>query len=164
MEFEREVNQNRPPGRFLVSNVIICYKWEDDTQKQVKAFLISNRMDKKNIKIFGIAVGALVIIGAAFLVGAQAPKWNLFRESYSVVYLQTGEIYIGKLSTFPQMKLTDSHLLQIKRDPDDAAKVTFQLTPTTETLWAAPILFLNKDQVVFYGQLGPDSKIAQSLR
>lgn len=121
-------------------------------------------MSTKHIKIFVIALGALVILGAAFMVGTRAPKLDLFTKPYSVVYLQTGEIYIGKLSDFPRMKLSDSYFLQIVQDPKDPAKTTFRLSPTAETLWASPELFLNKDQVVFYGPIGPDSKIAQTLR
>ncbi len=81
----------------------------------------------------------------------------------SVVYLSTGEVYIGKLSTFPQLKLTDIYLLQVTKDKNDPTKSNFQLTPIKKAIWAPKYLYLNKDQVIFYGPIKKSSRISEAL-
>ena len=83
--------------------------------------------------------------------------------SYSVVYLTTGEIYVGKLSTFPSFELKDSYILQVTKDTVDPSKNNFQLQPINEALWAPKSLYLTRKNVVFYGPILPTSKIAQAL-
>lgn len=85
-------------------------------------------------------------------------------NSYSVVYLATGEVYIGKLSFSPKMKLDVSYLLQVVKDAKDSSKSSFQLTPLAEAVWSPKELYLNPDQVIFYGPLKDDSKVAEAIR
>ncbi len=85
------------------------------------------------------------------------------RNSYSVVYLTTGEVYVGKLRTFPNLTLTDAYILAITKDPADASKNNFQLNPIKEALWAPKSINLVKENVVFYGPLLKNSKIAETL-
>lgn len=119
-------------------------------------------IDKK--KIFIIA--ALVIIAA--LAGAAKfyilPKMRAAGNVYSVVYLSTGEVYIGKLTTFPKMVLDDAYLLQIVKDKEDAAKSNFQLTPLKEAVWAPKKLYLNEKNVIFYGPIEEASNAAEAIR
>ncbi len=105
------------------------------------------------------------VIVAAVIVGAVVYIYRLKTvKPYSVVYLATGEIYIGKLSTFPQFELKDAYLLQTVKDKDDPAKSNFQLTPLTDTLWSPVKINLNSRQVVFYGPLRDNSRAAEALR
>lgn len=113
-------------------------------------------MSKKNIAI--VVVLVLVIVGAVVL-NKYIPKNN----AYSVVYMSTGEVYVGKLSTFPDMELTNAYILQVSKDATDPTKSNFQLNPTKDALWAPKSIHLVKDNVVFYGQLLPTSKIAETL-
>ena len=113
-------------------------------------------MSKKNIVMFVVAV--LVLVGIGFWVNKV--KGN---KDYSIVYLATGEVYIGKLSTFPDLELKNSYVLQVTKDEKDPTKNNFNLQPVKDALWAPKILHLVKDNVVFYGPLLSDSKIAQTL-
>jgi hypothetical protein len=79
------------------------------------------------------------------------------------VYLTTGEVYIGKLTTFPDLQLKNGYILQITKDPTDEKKSNFQLNPTKDTFWAPKVLYLVKDNIVFYGPLSPESQIAKTL-
>ena len=115
--------------------------------------MINNR---KNIII--AVVGILVVLGVGFLIN-KANK----EAGYSVVYLSTGEVYIGKLSTFPDFELKDAYILQVAKDEKDASKTNFQITPVSEALWAPESIHLVKDNVVFYGPLLSTSKIAQTI-
>ena len=82
---------------------------------------------------------------------------------YSVVYLSTGEVYVGKLSTFPDFELKNAYILQVAKDATDPTKSNFQLTPISEALWAPESMHLTRKNVVFYGELLPGSKIAQTI-
>ena len=113
-------------------------------------------MSKNNIVI--VVVVVLVVLGVAFW--GNKMKGD---EGYSVVYLQTGEVYVGKLATFPDLQLTEGYILQIAKDAKDETKTTFQLQPITDALWSPKVLHLVKDNVVFYGPLMSDSKIAETL-
>lgn len=113
-------------------------------------------MSKKNIVL--LVVAALVLGGVAL--------WSKKMRNeavYSVVYLSTGEVYVGKLSTFPRMELKNGYVLGTAPDPADPKKSNFQLNPLNEALWAPERLYLNKKHVVFYGPILPTSQIADTL-
>lgn len=88
---------------------------------------------------------------------------NNKNQDYSIVYLSTGEVYIGKLTTVPDLQLRDSYILQVTKDVADPSKNNFQLQPVKDALFAPKSLHLVKDNIIFYGQLTPESKIAQTL-
>ena len=112
-------------------------------------------LSKKNIII--VVVLILVVLGVGFWVKKAS------NNAYSVVYLTTGEVYVGKLTTFPTMKLSNGYILQVTKDATDPTKNNFQLQPINEALWAPQTLHLIKDNVVFYGPILTTSKIAQTL-
>ena len=112
-------------------------------------------LSKKNIVIVGVV---LVVLGIGFMIYKNNKDVN-----YSVVYMTTGEVYVGKLSTFPDLELKNGYILQVKKDATDSTKNTFQLQPISEALWAPQSMHLIKDNVVFYGPLMSDSKIAETL-
>ncbi len=113
-------------------------------------------MSKKNI----------VLIVVAVLVVAALGFWQ-YRESkkigYSVVYLSTGEVYVGYLKTFPDLQLQNGYILQVTKDAVDPTKTNFQLNPISEALWAPQVMHINEKNVVFYGPLMATSKIAEAL-
>lgn len=113
-------------------------------------------MSKKNIVI--VIVSVLVVI----VLGLFLRKMNS-ANVLSVVYLTTGEVYVGKLITFPNFQLKDGYILQIAKDATDPTKSNFQLNPVSEALWAPQVIHLNRKNIVFYGPLLPTSKIAESL-
>ena len=108
--------------------------------------------------IVGVVVLILVIALGVFFY-FKTSKDN----GYSVVYLSTGEVYVGKLQVFSDLVLTDSYILQIVKDPTNETKSNFQLQPVKEALWAPKELHIIKDNVVFYGLLLENSKIAETL-
>ena len=116
-------------------------------------------MIKINIKIIVI----VLVILAAVLFGVFGKKLGLAKDDYSIVYLSTGEVYIGKLTTVPDLQLKKAYILQVTQDPADATKNNFQLNPIKDALWAPQVLHLVKDNVIFYGPLMSDSVIAKKL-
>lgn len=113
-------------------------------------------MNKKNIAIVSVIV--LIVVGVGFWFNKKNTD-----NVYSVVYLTTGEVYVGKLTTFPDLELNGAYILQVAKDATDATKTNFQLNPVNQALWAPQTLHLIKDNVVFYGPLMSDSKIAQTI-
>ena len=113
-------------------------------------------MSRKNLTLLVTLVLLVAIIGLLKYKTA-------YSKSYSVVYLQTGEVYVGHLTTFPDMELKDSYILQVTKNAKDTSKNDFQLQPIAQALWASQSLHLNRNKVVFYGSILPDSKIGMAL-
>jgi hypothetical protein len=113
-------------------------------------------MGKKNLLVL-----VIVVIIVVFLAMLQYKATHA--GQYSVVYLTTGEVYVGQLSTFPDLTLKNSYILQVTKDATDATKTNFQLQPVNQALWAPSELHLVEKNVIFYGPLLPGSKIAQTL-
>src|SRR3989344_527822 len=113
-------------------------------------------MSKNNIILLAVVVVLVVVVG-------YFKGFSRVTSGTSVVYLSTGEVYVGNLSLFPVMELKNGYILATVPDPADPKKTNFQLNPLTEALWAPKHLYLNKKQVVFYGPILPNSKIAEAL-
>ena len=116
-------------------------------------------MNKRNVLIVVGAVIVLIIaLGAYFVNEAMNPK------GYSVVYLSNGELYVGRLATFPELKLHDGYIFQAVPDTADPNKKNFQINPLTDALWAPEYVSFNKGQVLFYGPLLEESQIFQTIK
>src|ERR1035437_3258068 len=115
-----------------------------------------NHMSKKNIVLVVVLVLVVAVVG---LLKYKAMQTN----AYSVVYLTTGEVYVGKLTTFPDLQLKDGYILQVTKDTVDPTKTNFQLNPISQALWAPEVMHINRQSVVFYGPLLGTSKIAETL-
>ncbi|MFH1565006.1 MAG: hypothetical protein ABIC82_04105 [bacterium] len=91
-------------------------------------------------------------------------------KNWSVVYLSSGEIYVARLSypvSLSSLSLpADSYMLQIVKGKDENGqdKSNFQLTPLNEFLWAPNDLFVNRDQVIFYGPIKEDSGVGKAIK
>lgn len=110
--------------------------------------------------ILWVVVIAVVAGGGALL----WPRVTAKDKNFSVVYLQSNEIYVGRLSHFPRLVLHDAHLVQTIRDPKDETKSNFQLIPLNETVWAPKELYIDLSHVLFYGPLDENSKAAKALK
>lgn len=119
-------------------------------------------LDRKKIVI--IAVLSIILALAAAANFYVLPKMRVAENAYSVVYLTTGEIYIGKLKTWPKMELNDAYILQTAKDANDPAKANIQLAPLKEALWAPKKIYLNRKNVIFYGPIEESSKAAEAIR
>ena len=114
-------------------------------------------MTKNNI--ITIIVIVLLVFGAVL----YSRGYGRESDAYSVVYLSTGEVYVGQLSMSPRMELKGGYILAMTQDPTDPKKTNFKLNPLSEALGAPEHLYLNKDNVVFYGPMLANSKIAEAL-
>jgi len=115
-------------------------------------------MNQNKWKVISLVVIVILLVVIGYFTG-------VFKKSndYSIVYLSTGEVYVGKLKTFPDLQLTNAYVLQLSKDEKDPTKNTFQINPIKDAVWAPESLHLIKDNVVFYGPLSPESQIAKTL-
>ena len=104
--------------------------------------------------------GFIVVVVLALLGGGYVLKNRQQPQGFSVVYLQTGELYVGKLTLFPRMKLDTAYAVRVS----DPAKNTFQLNPISEMVWAPQMLYLNREKVVFWGPLDENSSAAKGFK
>ncbi len=120
-----------------------------------------------------IGVVLLFVVAAAIGVGAgiyllpkipQGGLQKIFAPEYSAVYLRTGEMYVGQLYMFPQMKLVNPYMLQSTPASQDQSGGGFQLFPLSQSLWSPNVLYLNPEEVVFYGPVTEGSKIWNALQ
>lgn len=114
--------------------------------------------NRKKLSIVVVVVLILLVLLCVF-----GKKLGLIKDNYSIVYLTTGEVYVGHLSTFPDFQLKDGYIFQAIKDNDDPTKSSFQLQPLKDVLWAPTSLHLVRKNIVFYGTLSPESKIVQTL-
>ena len=107
---------------------------------------LGNKLTKKLLAVFVLLVLLLGVVYFIFI------KISLGRY-YSVVRFVNGETYVGKLSYFPRLYLTDGYRLE----------TNFQLSPLRDAVWAPLGIYLNKSQVEFYGPIRKDSEISKLL-
>jgi hypothetical protein len=117
---------------------------------------------QKHIIFISLIVG--IVVGILLLVIITVVKPDVFKKQFSVVYLSTGDIYVGKLKFFPRLELQDAYLFQTIQIPGDPPQNTYQLAPLRDALWAPKTLFLERDKIIFYGPLALSSKAAETLR
>lgn len=117
-------------------------------------------MNSKNLAIIFICVTIIVL---AIATSIYFQTRNQSTSNYSVVYLTSGEVYVGHLSSFPKLSLNDAYLIQIVKDPADATKTSFQLAPLSQTIWSPKVLYLNEDHIIFSGPINESSQVVQTI-
>jgi hypothetical protein len=110
--------------------------------------------------------GAVILIVIAFIILAYSGFLDGTRNAWSVVYMSSGDIYVGKISYIPKMQLKEGFLLQVVKNTSETGQETtnFQLTPLKDSLWSPKNLYLNKKQILFYGPVSENSKVAEAIK
>ena len=117
---------------------------------------------KKYMTHKNILIAAAVIIVIALLVFA-AFSVQRSQGALSVVYMATGEVYIGELATFPRFVIRNGYQFQTGVDPQDPSKTTSQLIPISDAVWAPKELHINRNQVIFHGPLTESSQLLDAI-
>ncbi len=115
-----------------------------------------------------LARGWLWILAAA-VVGALVTLTLLWqfdrapaRESYHAVLLTSGDLYFGKLHTFPWPSLSDVYFLD--RDQSNPQS-PYRLTKFSNAFWGpADRLELNSSQILWVAELSPASPVTRAIR
>jgi hypothetical protein len=104
---------------------------------------------------------AVIILGVGMLVfgvqfyGLAEPSK---KADYSAVYLESGDVYFGRLSYFPRLTLTDVHFLT--RDGERVTISSFK----DAALGPEDRLYLNAESVLWIAKLRSDSPTVDVLK
>ncbi|HEX9503093.1 MAG TPA: hypothetical protein VF974_02105 [Patescibacteria group bacterium] len=127
--------------------------------------LIENRSSNKNIIWFvllTIVIIALICVALLWFRSDKLKKSNQIGDGYSVVYLTSGEIYVGHLYTYPKLTLKGAYILQNVKTSKD--KSDLQLFPLSDAVWSPTDLYLNPEHVIYYGPLSENSVAAKAIK
>jgi hypothetical protein len=108
---------------------------------------------KTSLNILWIILGAVAVLGIVAYVVI-----SIFFKPYMAVYLTTGDIYFGKVSNFPCIKISDAWFLQRSEDGN------LGLQKFSDAVWLPTgEIKISRDQVVFTAKLSKDSPIIQAI-
>ena len=114
-------------------------------------------MTKVNYILISIII-VLLIVGCCFIYWQNGG----FEKSYWAVYLDSGDLYFGKLSEFPQLSLTDVWFLQSNAGNEENP---FSVEKLTNVFWGPQDkLYLNQENVIWRVELKDDSQIVQFIK
>ncbi len=102
----------------------------------------------------------LVIVLFLVLVGLFFGR-GLFTSSWTAVYLQSGDLYFGRLIHFPHYGLTHVYLFQVDKN---STQTPVSVQKFTKVFWGPQdFLSLNRNQVVWTTTLDPQGQLAKLL-
>lgn len=105
----------------------------------------------------------LVLVVVLLVALAVVVYWQKigFRGSYHAVYLETGDLYLGRLSRFSRYSLTDVYFIQ--RNPDNSQQ-PLTLQRLDQVFWQPENkIKLNRERVVWTAKLKPGSDVMKFL-
>jgi len=114
---------------------------------------------KSNLnKVLLIVVIVLLVVLVALLV----KQYLGGGPSYYAVYLKTGDLYFGELSTFPSFALRHVYMLQVNAQNQQNP---ISIQRFANVFWGPEdYLKINKDEVVWYTKLSPDGQLAKLIK
>lgn len=113
-------------------------------------------MSKVNNILLGLVIVLIVALG-----GVLYWQKGGFKEDYTAVYLNTGDIYFGKLSRFPRMTLRDVWFLQKGSD----AQPGFGLSKFEKAFWGPEDeMVINDESVIWIAELKDDSEVVRAIK
>lgn len=113
-------------------------------------------MNKLN-KILILTVVVLLIVLAAILYWQKGG----FEKPYYAVYLNTGDLYFGKLDYFPKLSLKDVYFLQTNADNKENP---LSITKFENVFWGPKnSIYLNDEAIIWKAKLKKDSQLLQVI-
>ncbi|MDI6717894.1 MAG: hypothetical protein QMD86_02550 [Patescibacteria group bacterium] len=111
-------------------------------------------MSKINKILLGVIIILLVALGILLY-------WQNSKESYYAVYLNSGDVYFGKLSRFPRLTLSDVWLL--RRDENNPQS-PFSLSKFDKAFWGPQDkMYLNLKNIIWMTELKDDSQVLKTM-
>ena len=114
-------------------------------------------MSKFNKILLALVVILLIALAAVIYwqkVGFEKPYW--------AVYLNTGDLYFGKLNYFPKLSLSDVWFIQ--RDPQDSSN-PLSLVKFEQVFWGPENkIYLYDKNIIWKTRLKKDSPVIQFIK
>ena len=114
---------------------------------------------------FLIVIVVLIIVGiliGLMVVGSHGGSDPNAPSPYTAVYMTSGDIYFGKLSTFPHLRLMDVWYLE--RSTAQNGQPQVGVAPFTSAFWG-PVgdIEINSQSVLFYAPIKNGSQLVQAF-
>lgn len=108
-----------------------------------------------NSKIFWYLIFILIIIFLGIVL-----KRTFFIEKYVGVYFLNGELYFGKISYFPKLKLIDPYIFRLDQQTGNNV-----LLPLIQLPWQPKnFIYLNKNQILWISPLSDNSPVLTLIK
>jgi len=116
---------------------------------------------KKNSLIVVIVL-VLVVVYLSFASGSKI--FPFAQSKYQAVQLISGEVYFGKLSFLPKLKLSQAAFIQTQKAESATSTPQTQLMPLS-SLYFAPEneMYLVEKQILWWANLQPESQLVKLL-
>ena len=112
-------------------------------------------------KFIKIALILAIIFLMVLVYVSFTDKTKVVKNPYSVVFLNTGDMYFGKLSRFPKLTLSDVWFLQISTQEDQTG---FNLAKFSNAVFGPKDkMEINKKNVVWISKLADDSQVVSFI-
>jgi nitrate reductase NapE component len=112
-------------------------------------------------KIFLIIAIVIFVVVSFYLVYAAGRKIWPFKTKYQVVVLESGEVYFGKLSLFPNPRMTDVWVPQQTKDTNQPG---LQILPLSSMYFGSDdVLYLEPSRISWWSNLRDDSQVVQIM-
>lgn len=103
----------------------------------------------------------VVIVLLVVLVGVLAWQQWFGAPSYYAVYLRTGDLYFGELTTFPNFGLSHVYMLQVN---SQNTQNPVSIQKFTNVFWGPEdFMNINRNEVVWYAKVSPQGQLATLL-
>ena len=113
---------------------------------------------------FLLIVTILLIMVTIGLALYMLKEQNKKADIYSAVYLESGNMYFGKLHTFPKTYLTNFYFLKKNNDSQTNVAIPYILSKFTDSMWGPEdYLALNKSKIIWMGKLKSDSAVVKAI-
>lgn len=127
----------------------------------------NGRLSRKQIVTMIVTVGVLVGLIAALYWYKHRNDQVVMRDRYQVVYLLTGQVYFGKLQNTTGNYLTLTHVYTLQNQKSDTgsdSNTSNILQVSRQVYGPDDSMAIRADQVQFWQNLRPDSKVAQAIQ
>ena len=116
-------------------------------------------MGKSKFHTIGLILA--IILLSVLVYATLGNKVNTIKNPYSAVFLNTGDMYFGKLSRFPKLTLTDVWYLQVSTQEDQTG---FNLAKFSDALFGPKDkMEINKENVVWISKLTDNSQVVSFI-
>ena len=113
-------------------------------------------------KFYTIGLILAIILLMVLVYATLGNKEDAIKNSYSVVFLRTGDMYFGKLSRFPKLTLSDVWFLQVTAQEDQQAG--FNLAKFSNAVFGPKDkMEINRENVVWISKLADDSQVVSFI-
>ena len=121
------------------------------------------------IAVFAIVVGLLLIIVFGFKVYwlaiiSSEEKARIDKITYQAVFLESNQIYFGKLKNIESQYPILEEVYYVRLEGEDIASGRLVKLGDIEPHGPQNQMIINRDHILFWENLKPDSQVVQTIR